>query len=372
MILAAALALLSVQNGEDGVGLGLRYLARHQASDGSWGARQAACRCPPEPLLPAPADPAVRDRVDALIRDLDDDDYQRREQAQQQILAIGAPAVPMLQEAVARGSVEVQWRAKAALRRIGIAGTSEDIESTAMALVAFLGAGYSHLSKDVRDELCFGVVVKEGFRWLIAREKEDGSFETTTVAGQAWAALALSEAFGMTASAIYRLPAQKAIDYLVAHPAADPRGLFYQGMALKSAELSELTFPRQAMERVTRALADKRADEPASVFARAATQVLEIFTWRDKRRLDLSGIPGVDPSRMEIETVYVVGLSLFQADGPHGPRWKAFNGEEKQRILAAQDHVHGKCGRGSWAAVGTRERLKTAALGTLSREIYYR
>jgi len=372
-MLAAALMLLAPQQqGEDLVTLGLRYLSRHQ-SRGAWGHRPGSCTCPAEPVSPAPAaDVAVLSRIEELIAELDDDNFQRREQALQNLVAVGTPAVRRLTESVEKGTPEVRWRARAALRAIGAAGTSEDVETTAMALLAFLGAGFSHLSRDEYDGIAFGRVVKDGLRWLVDRQAENGSFEGVGPAAHAWAALALSEAYGMTASQPLQDPAQRAIDWIVSHPARDARGLFYQGMALKSGELSELTFPRDAAERTTAALTLKRADEPASIFIRAGTQVLQIFTYKNKRLLDLCGLPGLDPGRMETETVYAVGLALVQGEGPEGPQWKAYNEQEKGRILAGQNHVHGTCDRGSWAAVGTRDRIKACALSTMSREIYYR
>jgi hypothetical protein len=372
MMLAAVLMLLVPQQGESVVGQGLRYLARHQVQD-CWGRRPGWCTCPAEPARPEPPDDdAVQARVGALIADLDDDDFLRRDQALRNLVAIGSRAVPRLREFTEKGTPEVQWRARAALRDIGAAGTSEDLEATAMALMAFLGAGYSHLSKDVYDDIPFGTVVKRGVQWLIDRQAEDGSFKGAGIVAHAWAALVLSEAFGLTASRPLQEPAQRAIDWLVDHPANDARGLFYQGMALKSAELSELTFPRAAAERTTNTLAAKRADEPASIFIRASTQVLQIFTFKSKRLLDLRGLPGVDASRMEMETAYVVMLALFQAEGPGGPVWKSFSEHEKVRNLDAQNRVPETCERGSWSAVGTRERLKACSLATLSREVYCR
>ncbi len=241
-----------------------------------------------------------------------------------------------------------------------------------MALLAFMGAGYTQLARPCNDGYDFGKVVKEGVQWLLARQGADGSFDGASSTAQAWGTLALSECYGMTASAPLKEPAQKAIDYIVANPATNARALLYQGMALKSAELSELPFPRDAGERVVLALAAKRADEPASIFIRAATQVLQIFTYKNKQYVDRVGLPGIDPSRMEMETVYAVGMAIFQADGPSGDDWKSYHAREKEWIVPRQDHVFGRCERGSWPAEGTRDRIRTAALATLASEFYYR
>jgi hypothetical protein len=373
MMLAAALVLVTnLQEGEDLVTLGLRYLARHQAKEGSWGLRLRGCECPAEPLhLSEPVDDATRARVAALLPGLDDDDFDRRVQAQKNLAAIGRAAAPQLEEASAKGSIETRWRSKAALREIGCAIPGDDVEVTGMALNAFLGAGHRHTSNTIHDGKRFGAVVEAGLQWLIDRQKADGSFGGTSAAANAWASLALSEALSMTDRALYRDHAQIAMNWIVAHPAADARGLLYQGMALKSAEIADLVVSKEAARRVTGALAAKRGDEPSSIFILSGIQLLKIFTERNKRTLDLSGIPGLHPSRMEMETVYVVGLALFQADGPGGPHWKAYNEDEKAWIVPLQQKEFIRCDRGSWGASGTRNRMKTAALATLSRELYY-
>lgn len=46
---AAVLVAATLQQGESVVDLGLRYLVRHQAADGSWGERPAACSCRGQP-----------------------------------------------------------------------------------------------------------------------------------------------------------------------------------------------------------------------------------------------------------------------------------------------------------------------------------
>jgi hypothetical protein len=97
---------------------------------------------------------------------------------------------------------------------------------TGLSVLAFLGAGYSHLSGDLYISaerpghvLPFGRVVKKAVAWLQDHQAADGSMGVDGPKGMynhAIAALAISEAYGMTASRDLQGPTQKAIDYLVA------------------------------------------------------------------------------------------------------------------------------------------------------------
>lgn len=134
---------------------------------------------------------------------------------------------------------------------------------TALAVLAFLGAGYSHLSKDVYDGACFGDVLRRGLQWLLAQQDAEGRVGPASAGkplyNHAIAALALSEAYGLTGSPLFVENAQRAIDFLVAAQNAgkgwrySPRSgesdtsvTGWAVMALKSAELSGLRFPRSA------------------------------------------------------------------------------------------------------------------------------
>src|SRR6185295_15657099 len=146
-----------------------------------------------------------------------------------------------------------------------------DTGVTGLSLLAFLGAGYSQLSKDqlidkqdLRRELHPGAVVKKGLQWLLARQDAEGCIGPPGprfLYNHAIATLALCEAYGMTAAQPLHEPAQKAVDFLVAaqNPGAgwrygvrggesDTSVTAWAVMALKSAELSGLTFPQSAYE----------------------------------------------------------------------------------------------------------------------------
>ena len=365
-VLLVCLLLAQQETGTDLISLALRYLARHQSENGSWGRRPLACACPGEPAPPVvPLDAPGRARVAALLAELDADDAERRVGAQRDLLREGWAAEPLLREPA--GSPERRARTADILRALQGAGTKEDVEITGWALLTFLGAGYSHLSKDQHDGLHWGGVVRAGLRWLIERpEDADGAS-----AGTAVASLAVSEAYGLTNSALYQAAAQRAVDVVVAHPAKDARALAWQVMALKSAELGGLTFPPSAYADRMKEMKRRRSEEPASLFLQAAQTVTVIFIEKNRNSVDVGGLPGADPSRMDIETAYLTSLALFQYDGPSGQLWKTYRAVEKRWIVPSQIAERGLCARGAWAATGTRARLKFACHGALINEFYY-
>jgi hypothetical protein len=164
---------------------------------------------------------------------------------------------------------------------------------TGLALLAFLGAGFTHLSHATlvdastakRHDL--GDVVKRGLSWLRNRQNADGSFsrERPFLYNEALATMALSEAYGMTQNPYWKDPAQKGVDFLQRAQRLNPSGKgrwgwryasredvvdFRKGtgdesyqrelfdsdtsvtawcvMALKSAELCRLSVERESME----------------------------------------------------------------------------------------------------------------------------
>ncbi len=156
------------------------------------------------------------------------------------------------------------------------AGYSDyDTGVTGLALLAFLGAGYTHLSgegttADLRNPgktIKYKDVVKKAIRWLVANQDVDGLVGpkvSKLMYNQAIAALALAEAYGMTESQILKDPAQKAIDYLTAaknpykawdYMPANPSKVMRNDssvtgwcvMALKSAKISGLKVSEAAL-----------------------------------------------------------------------------------------------------------------------------
>ncbi|HXG12588.1 MAG TPA: HEAT repeat domain-containing protein [Gemmataceae bacterium] len=84
------------------------------------------------------ADPA---KVKTLIRQLGDDSFEVRERASSQLVALGAPAVPYLREALKNTDIEVVRRAEECLRRIGEGSSGALVDAAARLLAVRRPAG---------------------------------------------------------------------------------------------------------------------------------------------------------------------------------------------------------------------------------------
>lgn len=137
---------------------------------------------------------------------------------------------------------------------------------TGLALLAYLGAGYTHRGGPggSPDGYNFPKVVKKGLRWLAEQQNEDGAFEVNGMKplyNQGVATLAYAEAYGMTKSSLFRETAQMAVNYLLsAQNKYSGWGYTYQvgnndtsvtgwsAMALKSADIAGLTVSQAGFE----------------------------------------------------------------------------------------------------------------------------
>jgi hypothetical protein len=306
-----------------------------------------------------------------------------------------------------------------------------DAGVTGASLLAFLGAGYSQLSKDTYPDpanpgriLHFGEVVKKGLQWMLAHQDPEGCVGERGMKymyNHAVAALCLSEAYGMTASQPLKEPAQKAIDFLVA--AQNPgKGWRYSAkcgdndtsvsgwaiMALKSAELSDLTFPKSAYEGALNWL-NEATD--ANGYARvgynakgtgkvyvpgknesfahhesmsAVAVMSRIFMQKRKNEpalaavnLLVSDLPEWKGDKIDFYYWYYASLALFQYDGPDGGMWKKWNEPMRNTLVSNQATGKDGCRNGSWNSEVDRwglegGRVYGVALNALTLEVYYR
>jgi hypothetical protein len=301
---------------------------------------------------------------------------------------------------------------------------------TGLSLLAFLGAGYSQLSHDIHYSggqpvhlIHFGRVVKRALTWLKDHQAPDGSIGLGGPKGMynhVIAAQALSEAYGMTASRPLMLPAQKAIDFLVASQTPgkgwrySPRGgesdssvTGWAIMALKSAELSELSFPKSAYEGALSWYADvidsarphevgytKKGPDGFSREGRegaerhptleALTTMAFIFMKKSTSernlqpmKLVIAALPEWKPNKIDFTYWHYGSVTTFQVDGPEGPMWTKWQGPLTDALLPHQKTKNDGCANGSWDPEEDRwgspgGRVYAVAINALTLEVYYR
>lgn len=139
-----------------------------------------------------------------------------------------------------------------------------DTAATGLALLSYLGAGYTHRQEKHR------AAVDKGLRWLMEHQRPDGDLYTGG-ASFAWlyshgiASIVLCEAYGMTRDPQLMEPARRAIEFIlraqdrqlggwryVPGEESDTSVTGWQLMALKSAQMAGFTVPAEALAGVNR------------------------------------------------------------------------------------------------------------------------
>jgi hypothetical protein len=291
-----------------------------------------------------------------------------------------------------------------------------DTAATGMALLCFLGAGYTHTDGKYRD------TVGAGLAHLVANQKPTGDLfsggsKYVWFYSHGIASIALCEAYGMTGDRSLREPAQKALDFIVAsqHPSeggwryspgssTDTSVSGWQMMALKSGELAGLKVPDKAYDGVRRWLdmaqgpsgtASKYSYRPASTIAHqrqpsaamtAEGLLMRLYTgWPRTDPRVLAGaeflqqhLPAIGtrarPQRDAYYWYYATQL-MFQVQGEP---WEAWN-EQMRAVLLPTQASSGPLA-GSWDPRGQVNdrwgieagRIYVTAMHLLMLEVYYR
>ncbi|MFN0137365.1 MAG: hypothetical protein ACKVS9_14775 [Phycisphaerae bacterium] len=269
---------------------------------------------------------------------------------------------------------------------------------TGLSLLCFLGAGHTHTADGpYRDN------VQRGIRFLVSQQSSDGDLRRgETIYSHGIAAIALSEAYGMTADPTLADPVRRAIAFIVA--AQDPRTggwryepgedgdtsvMGWQVMALKSAELAGVPIPSETYQRVGAWL--KRVESPELYGAycyrpgEPPTQAMTGEALFVREMLRIGGDPrqaaasvefiGSFPPRWGPDAStygwYYCTLALYHQQGEPWQRW---NRVLQQTLLSRQVRDGNAAGswpvEGLWADVGGR--VYQTAICTLMLETYYR
>jgi hypothetical protein len=296
-----------------------------------------------------------------------------------------------------------------------------DPGQTGLALLCFLGAGETHQSGTCRE------TVKNGLKYLRDVQDSEGCYGPRTsqhfMYNHACAALAMTEAYGMTGSRVFKEPAQRGVGfalkaknpYLAWRYNFPPDGdndtsvTGWMVMVLKSAIMSELEVEKAAIkdavawvEKMTepefgRTGYQQRGGPPArtnemmakfpadkSEAMTAAGVLIRIFaghTTKDDEfilkgaDLMVKKLPkwDVDAGTIDFYYWYYATLAMFQVGGEH---WKKWNDAMTTAIIKSQRMEPDRCERGSWDPIDCWSpeggRIYATTLNCLCMEVYYR
>lgn len=284
---------------------------------------------------------------------------------------------------------------------------SENREAaTAMALLAFQGAGYTPLS-DRKEP--FTAPVTKAWNALLKRQDKNGNFfqegsGTTRLYTQALCTIAICELYGMTRDSQYRDAAQRAVDYCVKVQAPEGGWRYQPGvdsdtsvtgwfvMALQSARMAGLEVPSPTLGRVGDFL-DMVAHDGGAQYAYVPNQGKKLsmtaegllcrqylgWSQNDKRlqrgvSVLTQNLPTADNGQTHVYYWYYAAQVCHHMEGEP---WRQWNGAMRETLPALQIR-EGK-ERGSWdptvdvtVGVGGGGRLFVTCLATYMLEVYYR
>ncbi len=265
--------------------------------------------------------------------------------------------------------------------------------ATALALLAFLGAGQTHQDGEHQ------VVVGRGLDYLLSRmvpSSRGGDLQEGTMYAQGLATLALCEAYALSGDPQLRIPAQQALDFIanVQHPLGgwryfpgqpgDTTVLGWQLMALQSGRLAGLQVPERTLvlaheflDRVQgeqgatygyQASGDQRTPSAVGLLCRM------YHGWKrtdDRLRVGIDRLAAHGPDDQDLYFTYYATQALHHFDGP---QWEAWNSRLRDRLIAMQ--VKDGHGAGSWHTADYHTvaggRLCDTALAIMILEVYYR
>jgi len=299
-----------------------------------------------------------------------------------------------------------------------------DTAATALALLAFQGAGYSHREHQYAD------VVRGGIEYLLKGQKPDGdlflpmddqSNQSVWLYSHALATLVLCEAYGMTQDPSLKEPAQKALNFIVSsqHPerggwryapqvGSDTSVTGWMMMALKSGELAGLEVPEDTYVKIRQWLDKSQASQrerhlyrynplaPNTIEQRHGREASKTMTavgllmrlylgWRRDNPNMVKGaeylaenLPSLGTSRQPQRDTYYWYYATQVMFHMGGDYWKAWNDRLHPLLMDAQ--IKDGPLAGSWDPRGPvpdrwaphAGRLYVTTMNILSLEVYYR
>jgi len=284
-------------------------------------------------------------------------------------------------------------------------GKNNDIAGTAFGLLPLLGAGYPHKAAKNSKTNPFEKPIERGLAFLLRKQdKRTGFFGGGHMYAHALATIAVCEAYGLSQDPALRLPAQRAVNFLVTaqHSAGGWRytpgmagDLSVTGwvvMALKSAQMAGLDVPPMTMQKATYFVdsVNNTDNEGYGYLAKEVSPTRSAVGLLCRQYLQNWGpnnprmIKGVDnniktvPPQNSLKDIYYYYYATQVMHHFGGESWKTWNNAMRDLLVKSQDVSAGAL-NGSWSPVGDfwatnggGGRLMVTSLSILTLEVYYR
>ena len=265
--------------------------------------------------------------------------------------------------------------------------------ATGIALLPFLGAGYTHEQGRYRE------TVTRGLYFLMSRMQPSprgGDLGEGTMYGHGVATLALAEAFGMTGDQMLQPYVRDAMRFIetaqdlhgggwryLPGQAGDTTVTAWQLAALKSATLAGIPAPSPTIDGVCRFLdrVQVRNGEGYGYLSpqdRPCTSAIgllcRVYTaWPEEATLDrgLARLAKPGPAADDVYQNFYLSQALLLRSHP---AWKRWNARNRDQLVGRQARLGHEAGSWTFADADTRPggRLGHTALAVLTLEVYYR
>jgi len=269
---------------------------------------------------------------------------------------------------------------------LGAPAGADAARTTALPLLTYLGYGETHQSGT------FKRVVKLGLAALKRGQTENGRFDSgDDRRSHAIATLAMTEAYGMTGSRLFRGPGLKALEAIAtAAPSWDLATVVWEACAIRSAEMAELDLPEGLRKRLAyqvREFGEPAAHRPRHNAMLLAARILlrtdefgAPLMVRAAKALNAHGRLLVAEDRLDAldpATAYFATMALFRMGGSRWKKraddpWRNWNESLKILVIDRIDRVHGWPTRNDPFTGRPIDRVTATAFFELSLQIYYR
>lgn len=289
------------------------------------------------------------------------------------------------------------WRLDGPYRDGG--GADNPAAATAMALLAFQGAGNTHKEGPFRKE------VEKGWAALLALQDRDGMFAHNgreRLYTQAQCTIAICELYGMTKDASFKKPAQLAVDYAVRTQSREGGWRYTPGedadlsvtgwfvMALQSARMAGLDVPSPTLDKISAYLDTVSTENGSRYFYRSGEQTPTVtmtaeallcrqyLQWSRKDPRLQDGVDYILQNPIDWagdKNVYYWYYATQVTHHMEGEHWKKWN-EVMRTVLPKRQEKTGS-EAGSWSPDNDRwglfaGRLYETCLCIYMLEVYYR